>query len=497
MTGGRFLAHWPPAETKNNRLAWNDLKLTVPSSDAPYGFVPDGHWFGQARQLDTLQVQRGSRVERFIAYDPELNFPLALRVDGGPDRYQIINAGQHLLKDVLVVAPAAGGPRVGWIDELAAPKNPAPVKVAPAPGNPGGGAVAQAFDAVKGATAQLRAAAATDAPAQSTPAATQEGVEKPAEGKIYKLVHVETGKTLGIAGNSDVDAAQAELAADESNDSRRWKVEFDGEFVKLLNVKSDKALDVQQESKSEGAAIIQWPDKSKAGDAPRTLDNQRWSWEGTGTQRRLKNRFSDMVLDVDDAGKVIQRAADPKSKRQLWRFIEFKEKGEVRDKPSETMAEVQMSAPLGEEQLKVQAVAPLRARLVAAGLKDSEADLLLLLYSKAFFQSREPVLIVRLPQSTIDQWLPLEIDPDSAKITRVALVLCYKIDPQIRDQVKQLIEQLADGDYAQREKAERRLRDLGRMAIPALKEATKSPDPERVMRAERLLLRQNERLDGK
>jgi len=158
---------------------------------------------------------------------------------------------------------------------------------------------------------------------------------------------------------------------------------------------------------------------------------------------------------------------------------------------------VQMSAPISDEQLKAQAVTPLRSRLVTAGLKESQADLLLSLYNKAFFQAREPVLIVRLPQSTIDEWLPLEIDPDSAKISRVALVICYKIDPQIRDEVKQLVEQLADNDYSRREKAEQRLRDLGRMAIPALKEATKSPDPERVMRSERLLLRQNERIDGK
>jgi len=495
MTGGRFLAHWPSAETKNNRLAWNDLKLTAPATDAPYGFVPEGHWFNEARKLDGLQVQRGSLVERFIAYDTELNFPLTLRVDGGPDRYQVINASKYSLKDVLLVAPAAGGRRIGWIDDLAAPKNPVPVKVAPAPGS-STGAVAQALDAVKSATAQLRAAAAPDgAAAAPATAPAQQGVEKPADGKWYKLVHVATGKTLGIAGNSNVDAALAELAADESNDSRRWKVEFDGESFKLVNYKSDKLLDVQEESKSEGAAIIQWPDKSKSGDSPRTLDNQRWSWDGKGTERRLKNKYSDMVLDIDDAGKIIQRNADPKAKGQLWRFVEIKD--ELKDKSAETIVAAQMSAPLNDEQLKAQAVAPLRGRLITAGLKESEADLLLSLYSKAFFQSREPVLIVRLPQATIDEWLPLEIDPDSAKIVRVALMICYKIDPQIRDEVKQLVEQLADNDYNNREKAERRLRDLGRMAIPALKEAVKSPDPERVMRAERLLLRQNERLDGR
>ena len=79
----------------------------------------------------------------------------------------------------------------------------------------------------------------------------------------------------------------------------------------------------------------------------------------------------------------------------------------------------------------------------------------------------------------------------------MALVLCFKVDPLIRDQVQKLVEQLGDNAYAKREDAETKLRDLGRMAIPALKEAAKGSDPERVMRSERLLLRQNEKLDGK
>jgi hypothetical protein len=487
MTNGRFLAHWPPADAKNNRLAWNDLKLTAPAAEAPYGFVPDDHWFARARQSNSLQVQRGSRVERFIAYDPELNVPLSLRVDGGPDRYQIINSGKYSLKDVLLIVPASKGRRIGWLDDLPAPKNPAPVKTPPAATgspNPGGAAVAQALDAVKAATAQLRAASAR----------MQSGADKPADGRFVKLVHVETGKALGIAGDSDEDSAQAELAQDEPNDTRIWKIEKDGDFFKLLNRKSGKVLDVQRESKSEGAAVIQWPDKAEV-ENQLTQDNQRWSWDGSGAERRLTNKLSNLVLDIDGTGKLVQRLADPGARRQLWRVVEVKEG--VKDKSIDILAEVQMSTPLGIDQLNVQAITPLRDRLVAAGLTESETDLLLSLYSKSFFQSREPVLICRLPQATVDEWLPLEVDLGTAKITRVALVLCFKVDPLIRDQVQQLIEQLGDDDYANREQAERKLRDLGRMAIPALKEAVNSPDPERVMRAERLLLCQNERLDGK
>jgi hypothetical protein len=172
-------------------------------------------------------------------------------------------------------------------------------------------------------------------------------------------------------------------------------------------------------------------------------------------------------------------------------------KSDVDATPSEPAVEIEMTGPLDEAQLQAKAVAPLKQRLSAAGLKPSEVDLLLSLYTKAFFQSIEPVLLARLPQATIDDLLPLEVDPDTAKISRVALVLCFKIDPQIRDQVKTLVAQLADNSYEKREQAETKLRDLGRMAIPALKQAAKSDDPEQVMRAERLLLRQGEKLEGK
>jgi hypothetical protein len=122
---------------------------------------------------------------------------------------------------------------------------------------------------------------------------------------------------------------------------------------------------------------------------------------------------------------------------------------------------------------------------------------MLSLCEKAFFQASETTLLFRLPQGTVDELLPLDVEPDTAKTTRVALVLCFKVDPAIRDQVQKLIERLGDNSYVKREEAEGKLRDLGRMAIPALKEAVKGSDPERVIRAERLLLRQKESLDSK
>ncbi|HZZ29940.1 MAG TPA: hypothetical protein VFE46_18230 [Pirellulales bacterium] len=362
MTAGRFVGHWPEAETKNNRLAWHDLKLTTEPGEATFGFVPDDHWFLKARKLDALHVVHGARVERFIAYDPELNVSLSLRVEGGPDKYKLYNGGKYPLKNVLLVVPAGGGQRIGWLDDLPASKK------------------AQAAE--------------------------------------------KTG-----AGNDPASKDDKEGTARANTAGR-----------------------------GSGAAA------------------------GAGIVARAMQAVTDAVSSAGETKPAEKSSPNlPKSEAA----------------PSEPVAEIEMTGPLDEAQVKAKAVAPLKDHLIAAGLKEGEADLLLSMYNNAFFHSAEPVLLAQMPQATIDELLPLEVDPENAKISRVALVLCFKIDPQIRDQVKTLVVQLGANSYEKREQAEAKLLDLGRMAIPALKEAAKSSDPEQVMRAERLLLRQGEKLDGK
>src|SRR5437660_11991912 len=51
----------------------------------------------------------------------------------------------------------------------------------------------------------------------------------------------------------------------------------------------------------------------------------------------------------------------------------------------------------------------------------------------------------------------------------------------------QLIRQLGDPAYPKREEASRRLTDLGESALPALRAAMKSPDPEIRRRAEAIV----------
>ena len=137
--------------------------------------------------------------------------------------------------------------------------------------------------------------------------------------KYVKIVNVNTGKVLALVDDSEEGGARANLAKDEANPARQWKLEKDGEQLKIVNRKTGKVLDVNEASKDEGGEIIPWDEKTEDN------DNQRWSWDGSGEERRLKSKNSGMVLDVNSDGRVIQKKSDEKAKSQLWRVVDVKE----------------------------------------------------------------------------------------------------------------------------------------------------------------------------
>jgi hypothetical protein len=140
------------------------------------------------------------------------------------------------------------------------------------------------------------------------------------EAKYVKLLHVNTGRVLAVTDDSDDNEARAVVAKDEpANKARQWQLVKDGEYLKIVNRKSGKVLDVNNASKDEDGEIIQWEEKTDDN------DNQRWSWEGKGDDRRLKSKDSKLVLDVTAEGKVIQKKPDEKTATQLWKIVEVKD----------------------------------------------------------------------------------------------------------------------------------------------------------------------------
>jgi hypothetical protein len=148
----------------------------------------------------------------------------------------------------------------------------------------------------------------------------------------YKIVNVDSGKILGVADDSEDNEAQAMLmadvpATDKHSKNRQWKIEKDGNFLKLANRASEKVLDVYQESGDEGTQIILYDDK--AGNNGESTDNQRWSLDGDAKNaaagRRIKSKSSGLVLEVEPDGSIVQRRANPNAKGQLWRVVEMTE----------------------------------------------------------------------------------------------------------------------------------------------------------------------------
>jgi hypothetical protein len=138
----------------------------------------------------------------------------------------------------------------------------------------------------------------------------------------------------------------------------------------------------------------------------------------------------------------------------------------------------------------------LQAGLLKLGLTQQETDLVLDRAGAALAEPKEMIVLCRLPPEAIEERLPLVAYPAPRKTVRAALVMIRNVDPKIKDEVRKLIADLGSPEYKQREDAEKRLTELGRLAIPALKDAIKSPDLEIVFRAERILLAQNEKLEG-
>lgn len=170
--------------------------------------------------------------------------------------------------------------------------------------------------------------------------------------------------------------------------------------------------------------------------------------------------------------------------------------GQAAPQSPETLVDCPLSGVLKSEsdEYREKTSGEWRKRLTAAGISAAEIDLLLSLHAGQMFESDAPQIVFRLSPEALEEMAPLSVEPETAKIKRVALVVVRNIDPKLRETIDKLIAELGDNVFSTRERAESRLRELGRLAIPKLKEALKNTDPEIVTRAERLLLAQKEQL---
>lgn len=129
----------------------------------------------------------------------------------------------------------------------------------------------------------------------------------------------------------------------------------------------------------------------------------------------------------------------------------------------------------------------LAERLAGAGLNRDEADALVKVWKEGFFEADGLSVFYRVPQTTYDQWLPLEAKPAPRKTVRVGLVLHQRLEPELDDRVSTLIARLGAEAFEVREASFEELLRIGGAAFPQIEAATKGDDPEVANAARRIL----------
>jgi endoglucanase len=88
---------------------------------------------------------------------------------------------------------------------------------------------------------------------------------------VYKIINRKSNKALDMPESSKDQGVQLIQWDTHGEENQQWIVEKVGETWRIKSVASEHALDVEEDSKNEGAKIIQW---SWHGN-----DNQRWKLE--------------------------------------------------------------------------------------------------------------------------------------------------------------------------------------------------------------------------
>jgi hypothetical protein len=126
-------------------------------------------------------------------------------------------------------------------------------------------------------------------------------------------------------------------------------------------------------------------------------------------------------------------------------------------------------------------------RLGSTGLTPLDTDLIVDILAKYAIDTGRLTAVYMLDQKQMDDLLPEEVVPTPAKTVRVGLVVVRNIDPQINDEIAQLVKQLGDDEWSKREEAQKKLTTFGRAAKNAVEKATHEKDLEVVWRAEAVL----------
>lgn len=447
---GTLLSHWPPGTERSGRVQWFGSNLgATPPAGIPQGYIPEAHWFQKMRGGEpALFLKHETHLERFVAYDVELSMPVPIKIRGGPDDYTLQNLTDRRLRDVAVIAPAEGGFRVGWLDDL---PTAAPEKKEPEP-KPKGPAESAEKEKAKAE--------------EKTKAVFQE-----AEAKIREDGKDKEEKIPPLPAEADADI--------------RARVD------QVLN--RPVTVTVEQASRREVLDLVLGQVRLGYDLDEKTLAKAEVDLSQTMEMKASGVSARDALADVLGAPGLSYRIND-----EARLFIttaarlaeESGSKGKVIEGPPVKLV---MSQPLkpSDPSYRERTRDALARRLAGQGLRIDLSRLLIDQNGPALFEPGELIVLAHLSREAVDDAVLLDVFPPPRKLVRVALMVVHGVDPRLQDRARLMVQQLGDSSPRTRETAEGRLFELGSVAVPALEDALTNKDVEIVFRAERLLLRLN------
>ena len=118
---GRFLSHWPKAQTRSNGLLWGNLIFSEEqAADLSKDPLGASSWINQLRAPASSSLLHDGRGEKFLLYDAEPSYKLPFRVSAGAAelQYQLLNNGNVPLKDLTLYKKLDSGWQTAGLVEL-------------------------------------------------------------------------------------------------------------------------------------------------------------------------------------------------------------------------------------------------------------------------------------------------------------------------------------------------------------------------------------------
>ncbi|WP_145179045.1 hypothetical protein [Gimesia aquarii] len=126
-------------------------------------------------------------------------------------------------------------------------------------------------------------------------------------------------------------------------------------------------------------------------------------------------------------------------------------------------------------------------KLKELGLGKPEITHVLNILKQHAFRKDQATIVYCMDEGYLDKIMPIEITPFPDVVRRVAIVIMLDVDPALQKRIDQLIVQLGDTNWEQREAAQKKLEEYGKAAQNQLQKAIKNKDLEIVFRAEQIL----------